>query len=72
MTDPVLQIVPLLSLNPELIALHLVRDALEPELLDELPDLARLVLVDPHVEGDRLAHGSLRGFLDLAVGERLQ
>ena len=70
--DRRLEVVALLAAHPELVPLHLVLDALEVELLEELPDLARLVGRDAHAQGDRLAHRSLGGLLDLPEVERLE
>ena len=70
--DRGLQVVALLALHAQLVALHLVAHALEAEPLHELADLARLVVGDADVEGDGLAHRALGRLLDLAVAERLQ
>src|SRR5438876_10260737 len=67
-----LEVVPLLYRHAQLLALHLVRDALEAEALDELADLAGLHVGDADVEGRGLANGSLGGAFDVPVGEGLQ
>ena len=46
--------------------------ALQPETLDELADLARLLVVDADVQRHRLAGTAVRRLFDLAVVERLQ
>ena len=65
--DRGLEVVALLARHPQLLALHLVLHALEPEALDELADLAGLVGGDADVQRRGLAHAALRRFLDLAV-----
>src|SRR5262249_50175969 len=65
-------VVALLARDAELVALDLVLDTLQAQTLQELADVAPLLRADADVERDRLAHRSLRRFLDLAVTERLQ
>ena len=70
--DDRLQVVALLAGDPQLVALGLGLDALEPEVLDELVELAALSDEMPAADARRLADGALRGLLDLAVVEALQ
>src|SRR5918993_5893850 len=67
-----LQIVSLLAAHPQLLALHLALDTLEPEPLDELVDGGGLVPRDARDQADVLAGGAAGGLLDLAVVERLE
>src|SRR5437763_14598743 len=70
--DHRLQVVPLLARDPELIALGLGRDALAAQALAELVDRPGASIVDPDVEGGRLADRTLGRFFELAVGHRLE
>ena len=70
--DDVLQVVALLAADAQLVTLGLALDTLEPEILDELVELARLVGGDPRIELGRLAHRASGCLLELAVLERLQ
>src|SRR5262249_61510378 len=69
--DGGLEVVLLLAVHAELLALDLVGDALEAEALDELADLAGLGVGDADVHGRGLGRGALGGVFDIRAGELL-
>ena len=70
--DHRLQVVALLAVDPDRVALGLAGDALRALLLDQPVDLAGLVRRDADLDGGDLAHGVLGRLLDVAVVEALE